>query len=216
MKRHTQARGRMKVEQPRARPAGEARSRCVGDGVYGVQAEVATSSAASSSSGQSGSATRIAMARAASGSICPGLLRLLYHMIGAAALAIGFGVGWVDLDVDALEPAAEIALRPEQAIEGQLFDINGQFAQGVQVSVEAIGHPQRGPESLPDGVEGGPHFWGGSYAKIRAAWPRPSKSGKDGRFTIRGTGRDLRVWLIAEDPRFARQRIVVDTQGTRP
>ncbi len=134
-------------------------------------------------------------------------------MTGAAALATGFGVGWIDLDVDADAPTADITLRPEQVIEGRLFDIQGQFAQGVRVSVAAIGHAQRGPEALIDALQGGPHFWGGNYAKVLAAWPKPVISAGDGRFTIRGIGRDLRVLLMAEDPRFARQRIVVDTEG---
>jgi hypothetical protein len=110
-------------------------------------------------------------------------------------------------------PAAEITLRSEQVIEGHLFDINGEFAEGVRVSVEAIGHPARGAEALPEAVEGGPHFWGGRYATATAGWPKPAITGGDGRFTIRGTGRGLRVLLLAENPRFARQRIVVDTGG---
>ena len=136
----------------------------------------------------------------------PRISSATHHMVGAAALAPGYGVGWVDLDVDAELPAAEITLRPEQVIEGRLFDINGQSAQGVRVSVEAIGHPKRGPEAL----SGGPHFWGGNDAKTPRAWPKPAITGADGRFSIRGIGRDLRVLLLAEEPRFARQRITVD------
>jgi RNA polymerase sigma factor (sigma-70 family) len=143
----------------------------------------------------------------------PRITSATHYMVGAAAVAPGYGVGWVDLDVDVDVPAAEITLRPEQVIEGRLFDINGQFAEGVRVSIEAMGHPQRGPEALPDGLEGGPYFWGGNYAKNLPAWPRPAIAGADGRFTIRGIGRDVRVSLMAEEPRFARQRIVVDTEG---
>ena len=143
----------------------------------------------------------------------PRISAATHHMVGAAALAAGYGLGWVDLDVDADAPAAEITLRPEQAIQGRLFDIKGQFAQGVRVSVEAIGHPERGRQSLPEGVEGGPHFWSENDARLQAAWPQPAISDADGRFTIRGVGRDLRVLLIAEDPRFARQRIVIDTNA---
>jgi RNA polymerase sigma factor (sigma-70 family) len=143
----------------------------------------------------------------------PRISSATHYMVGAAALGPGYGVGWIDVDVDAERPAAEITLRPEQVIEGRLFNIQGQVAQGVRVSVEAIGHPYRGPRPLPDGVDGGPGFWGGNYAKVEAAWPTPAKSGADGRFTIRGIGRDLRASLIAEDPRFARQRVVIDTEG---
>ncbi len=146
----------------------------------------------------------------------PRISSATHHMVGAAALATGYGVGWADLDVDAEGPATEITLRPEQVIEGRLFDIKGQFAQGVRVAVMAIGYPARGPERLPDGVERGPHFWGGNYEHMPAAWPAAAATGADGRFTIRGIGRDLRVWLVAENPRFARQRLVIDTTGDAP
>ena len=83
----------------------------------------------------------------------------------------GFGMGWVDLDVDADQPAADITLRPEQVIEGRLFDIKGRVVPGVRVAVEGMGHPQRGPDAnLPEFIEG-PHFWGGAYAKTPPAWP---------------------------------------------
>jgi RNA polymerase sigma factor (sigma-70 family) len=143
----------------------------------------------------------------------PRISSATHYMVGAAAFAPGYGVGWVDLDIDDDSPVAEITLRSEQVIEGRLFDIGGQFAHDVRVSVEAMGHPQRGPEALAGAVQGGPHFWGGNDAKNLPAWPKPATTGADGRFTIRGIGRDLRVLLLAVSPRFARQRIVVDTDA---
>ena len=143
----------------------------------------------------------------------PRIRSATHYMIGAAALAPGFGVGWVDLDIDAELPTAEITLRPEQVIEGRLFDVTGQAAQGVRVSVEAIGFPQNGPESLPDGLAGGPQFWSGNSAQTPQAWPKPAISDALGQFTIRGVGRDLRVSILLEDPRFARQRIKVDASA---
>jgi hypothetical protein len=140
----------------------------------------------------------------------PRISSATHHTVAAAALAPGYGVGWVDLDVDADLPAAEITLRPEQVIEGRLFDISGQLAQGVRVSVAGMGHSARGPESLPDGLEGGPQFWGGNGANAPPAWPKPAITAADGRFTIRGIGRGLRVLLLALSPRFAQQRITVD------
>ena len=41
--------------------------------------------------------------------------------LGAMALAPGYGAGWVELDPDAEQPAAEITLRPEQVIQGRLL-----------------------------------------------------------------------------------------------
>jgi RNA polymerase sigma factor (sigma-70 family) len=135
-----------------------------------------------------------------------------HHEVGAAAIAPGYGVGWLDLDFDAEQPAAEITLRPEQVIQGRLFDLQGRPVQGVGVSVEGMGYPRRGMDALPEQLEG-PDFWMGAYAKSLPAWPRPAITDAEGRFTVRGIGRDLRALLIAEDPRFARQRIVVDTDG---
>ena len=57
---------------------------------------------------------------------------------GAVAIAPGYGVGWAELDPDEDQPIAEIPLMPEQVIEGRLFDVQGQPAPGVVVSVSAI------------------------------------------------------------------------------
>ncbi len=141
----------------------------------------------------------------------PRISSATHYMIGAAARAPGFGMGWVDLGVDADQPAADIALKPEQVIEGRLFDIKGRVVPGVRVAVEGMGHPQRGPDAnLPEFIEG-PHLWGGAYAKTPPAWPASAVSDAEGRFTIRGVGRDLRALLMADDPEYARQRFVVDT-----
>ena len=55
------------------------------------------------------------------------------------AIAPGYGAGWVDLDLDADRPTADITLRPEQVIQGRLFDLQGRPVQGVAVSVGAMG-----------------------------------------------------------------------------
>jgi len=49
------------------------------------------------------------------------------------ALAPGYGVGWTELDPDADPPTGDVALRPEQVIRGQLFDVPGQSARGVAI-----------------------------------------------------------------------------------
>ena len=57
----------------------------------------------------------------------------------ALAAAPGSGVGWVALNPDAEQPAAEIRLQPEQVIRGKLVDVNGQPAAGVEVQVHHRG-----------------------------------------------------------------------------
>jgi RNA polymerase sigma factor (sigma-70 family) len=136
-----------------------------------------------------------------------------HERLRAVAIAPGYGAGWVDLDRDAEEPAADIALRPERVIHGRLFDLQGQPARGVRVSVEAMGHAVQNPDASPDRVEG-PSIEGRSDAKSPPAWPSPTTTDADGRFTVRGVGQGLRIILLADDPRFARERIIVDPEGT--
>jgi RNA polymerase sigma factor (sigma-70 family) len=137
-----------------------------------------------------------------------------HYDVGAAAVAPGYGTSWVDLDPDADQPSADITLRPEQVIHGRAIDIQGQPVAGVAIAVEGMGRAPRGPESLPLQIEGA-HFWGGNTARSPVSgWPKPATSDAEGRFTVHGAGRGLRVLLIADDPRFARQRIIVDTDNT--
>ena len=137
----------------------------------------------------------------------------IHFEVGAIAVAPGFGAGWVDLDVDADQPAVEITLRPEQVIQGRLFDIQGRPVESALVSVEAMGKVSRRPNSLPTELEG-PNFWSGNHTKNVSGWPEPVTTDAGGRFTVRGVGQDLRVLLMVEDRRFARQRIVIDTDST--
>jgi len=136
-----------------------------------------------------------------------------HHQIGVVALAPGFGVGWAEFDPDVDQPAVDITLRPEQVIQGRLFDLNGRPVPGVEVVLQNMGRvipadlTIRRPESID-----GPWFWWNPRNNF-PAWPKPAISDAEGRFTIRGAGRDLQVILMIDDPRFARQRIKIDTDG---
>jgi RNA polymerase sigma factor (sigma-70 family) len=135
-----------------------------------------------------------------------------HSRIGATAIAPGYGAGWADLDPDVDQPDVEIALRPEQVIQGRLFDLHGRPAEGVTITVDAMGRVvRRNSISAPDGLEGPGFWWAG--AKDLPAWPRPATSDREGRFTLHGVGRDLRAVLVVDDPRFAAQRIEVDMDG---
>ena len=135
-----------------------------------------------------------------------------HSRIGATAIAPGYGVGWAELDPDAEQPTAEIALHTEQVIQGRLFDLHGRPVQGVTVAVEAMGQVvRRHPIIAPDGLEG-PLFYRAG-AKDLPAWPGPATSDREGRFILNGMGRDLRAVLVVDDPRFAARRVEVDTDG---
>jgi RNA polymerase sigma factor (sigma-70 family) len=134
----------------------------------------------------------------------------------AVARAPGYGVGWSEIDPDEDQPAADISLRPEQIIEGRLFDLQGRPVQGVVVSVSSVlrvlvpGSTSR--DLLPNRVEG-PSYW---WARVNdaPAWPKPARTDADGRFELHGLGRRVRAQLSIIDPRFALQTIDLETDDT--
>ncbi len=139
-----------------------------------------------------------------------------HHRFGAVAIAPGYGAGWVELDPDADRPAADIALRPEQVIEGRLFDVNGRPVRDIEVTVQAMGRVVpgifvNGTPARVDSLEG-PSFLPMHRVDL-PAWPRPAFSDAEGRFTVRGIGRGLHVVLGIDDPRFARAAVPVDTDA---
>jgi RNA polymerase sigma factor (sigma-70 family) len=137
-----------------------------------------------------------------------------HQRMGAVAIASGFGAGWVELDPDADRPIADISLWPEQVIQCRLFDLIGRPVHGVEVRVQRMGRviPGNLGRQYPYGIEG-PSFWWNPGNDL-PAWPKPAISDSDGRFTVRGVGRDLRVVLMIDDPRFARQTVPIDADGT--
>ena len=135
------------------------------------------------------------------------------------AVAPGYGIGWVDLDPDINEPSAEIMLQPEQEIQGRLFDIAGQPAQMVKVSVWSIRRapPRDDSGARLDQSEGPSYRW--DRTNDMPAWPKPATTDALGRFTLHGIGRGLHVSLAVTDPRFAMQMIELNTdadQSSKP
>ncbi len=138
--------------------------------------------------------------------------------LGAVAIAPGYGVGWAELDADKDQPSADIMLQPEQLVEGRLFNVQGQPASGVSVSVYGVwrtlpGSPRRmGPQRRELEPTEGPAFWGGRI-QDRPGWPRPVTTDAEGRFTLHGLGRGVRAGLNVQDPRFAPQWFAVATDA---
>jgi RNA polymerase sigma factor (sigma-70 family) len=125
-----------------------------------------------------------------------------YFSAHAMSAAPGCGLGWVNLNVDAPEPAAEIRLRPEKPIRGRLVDVNGQPAAGVELRVDFLSPPQIDGE-LPDSI----WMHDGRPPEGCRLWSRPIRSDDQGRFTVPGVGRGLRALLDVRDPRFAPQQL---------
>jgi RNA polymerase sigma factor (sigma-70 family) len=131
---------------------------------------------------------------------------------GAVALAPGYGVAWVDLDPDADQPPADIALRLEQVIRGRLLDLQGQPARDVKLSVAAIRRVLPTAPNPPFENFQGPAFaW--THPDDLPGWPSPAITGTDGRFILHGVGPGLRVYLSLVDPRFASEVIEINTDA---
>jgi RNA polymerase sigma factor (sigma-70 family) len=136
-----------------------------------------------------------------------------YDTFGAVANAPGYGTGWVELDPDADQPTADITLRPEHVIHGRLFDVQGRPVSGVTISVWLMRHAlPRAPGVARGRFEGITYWW--TNANDFPAWPRPATTDAEGRFTLRGVGRNVRVFLTAYHPRFALQRIEIETDDS--
>jgi hypothetical protein len=141
-----------------------------------------------------------------------------YEDFGAVAMALGYGAGWVMLDPDEDQPAAEISLRPEHVIHGRLLDLQGRPVPDVRLSVGRIysDRPLTQAGLLTRSVlrprRDGISYWARD-AHDYPAWPRPVTTDAEGRFTVRGVGQNLHAALTVHDPRFAHQIIEVDTDA---
>jgi hypothetical protein len=131
----------------------------------------------------------------------------VYALAAPAGPGLGLGFGWAVLDPDAETPAAEVRLKPEQVIRGKLVDVTGRPAAGVEVRVDLVFAP--GHEDPVAGLNG----WGLAPAEGLHAWPAPATTDPQGRFALRGVGRDLSLGLDVRDIRFARQQLEVKTDG---
>lgn len=123
-----------------------------------------------------------------------------FFEVYAVAAASGFGLGWVLLNADAKQPAAEIRLRPEQIIRGRLFDIQGQPAAGVELQVWSVGRP-----NVPQAKGGydGVSMGNPPPPEGLRVWPKPIKTDDQGQFVVTGIGRDVTVGFHVRDERFA-------------
>jgi RNA polymerase sigma factor (sigma-70 family) len=137
-----------------------------------------------------------------------------HDKFGTVAIAPGYGAGWIELDPDADQPTVDITLGPEYVVQGRLFDVQGRTIRGITITVGSMARViQRGggPAGL-DRLEG--IGFSASQAKDLPAWPQPATTDAEGRFSLHGVGRGLRVSLTVDDPRFASQQIRLDTDGT--
>ena len=140
-----------------------------------------------------------------------------------AALAPGFGPGWVKIDRQAATNPVAIRLRRDDLpIEGRVIGLEGRGVPDAKVSVYAIADLPNGflaalrtdagqadPSELWNDVMGNRLVLagGGPLAAVR--------TGLDGRFRVNGLGRDRVVTLIVEGESIAESFATVVTTGDR-
>lgn len=113
----------------------------------------------------------------------------------------GYARGIALLDCDTEHPTALVQLCKDDVVRLTLINLEGQPAAGAELFVRQIGI-WRWP-GLVDCV---------SFSqppKRLSLWPQRMKSDEQGRVTLGGFSRESAVEIILDDPRFARERILL-------
>jgi RNA polymerase sigma factor (sigma-70 family) len=150
------------------------------------------------------------------------------------ASAPGHGLGWLLMEGDDTTKM-DIKLPVEQVIRGRLLDLQGQAAGGVKLHVaevapsvglgngsssgSSMGGAFRPPLTGSSSTLGGPSPalilpFGPEFATQPAkleAWPPGLITDEDGRFVLRGVGKNQVVQLLVTDERFSRQHLTIRT-----
>jgi hypothetical protein len=124
-----------------------------------------------------------------------------FYDLFALATLDGYAAGVTPLDADSPRPTPLVQLGKEDVLHLTLIDLEGQPAAGAEIFVYKIGILRWGtflqgisfsqpPERLP-------------------FWPRRMKSDEHGRVALGGFNRELAVTIVVDDPRFARDMIML-------
>ncbi len=117
----------------------------------------------------------------------------------------GYGIGWKQVDLDAMSNEIPLALAIEEPIRGRLVNIEGLPAGNVRLAVRSLMKTTTDGERIRDGV-------GYSGEVIPQAWFQPLVSDEQGRFTLVGIPAGYGTFLIVEgDDHFAPQDVALNT-----
>ncbi len=117
------------------------------------------------------------------------------------ATAPGFGFRWQQLSAEANQTAMLIRLHPERVLRGRVLDLQGQSVAGAKVQIGRAVFSREG------------EFFGSSRG---SNWPEPITTDAEGRFVLRGIGRDVQIELDIQNDRFARRWVEIKPQSATP
>jgi RNA polymerase sigma factor (sigma-70 family) len=118
----------------------------------------------------------------------------------AVATAPGFGFGWQHLNSEGQQPPVLIHLHPERILRGRVLDVQGQPVAGAKVQVTRVVFTREGD------------FFSSPGADKELDWPKPVTADAEGRFVVRGVGRDVQIDLDVRSEQFARRRLEIKPQ----
>ena len=147
-----------------------------------------------------------------------------WHAAMIAAVAPGYGPAWITAG-EAVQGGAELRLvRDDLPIRGRVLDSQARPVAGAAIRVEFLGLTRDGVD-LDGLLASGKLDWDGSMVPTirRPQWPSPTWIGRDGRvttdadgrFELKGLGRDRAALLRIEGPGIEYGRIAVLDRASR-
>jgi hypothetical protein len=146
--------------------------------------------------------------------------------VDVLAARAGHGLAWQSFDPDAERPEVTVRVGREQVIRGRLLDLQGQPAAGVKLRLVRVARvpPRADPDARKPRADGYTLQMRKDVSLQNEAlylpnpldlplWPGAVTTDDQGRFAVRGIGRDMSVTLLVRDDRFALQSLELPDTG---
>jgi RNA polymerase sigma factor (sigma-70 family) len=128
------------------------------------------------------------------------------HELSIVATAPGHGLSWEWVPLAETRWEFTLRLPVEKVIQGRLIDLQAQPAKKVKLFVSQVAAAAKNRICLPTSPLA-------EYPEKLACWPESITTDDDGRFSLRGFGKDTAVTLVVASDRFAHQTVVVSASG---